>query len=225
MYDLVEWAAQQAWSDGNVGMVGISYFAMTQLEAAVEQPPHLKAVFPLAVTVDLYEGAMRNGLMSSSFITPFLAMIGMNATRTSGFWNSMPFDMLRRALSLPPVHRRFATLNGEAAMAGLKILLRLPHDPHPWDDLWRSISVEHPLRDDWWEERNLVPLLHRVTVPVYLGCDWDNVPLHLPSTFTAYFALTASPHVRMALPGEHGLAWPWESLHVEALAWYDQWLK
>ena len=53
MYDLVEWAAEQPWSDGNVGMVGISYFAMTQLEAAVEQPPHLKAIFPVAVTVDL----------------------------------------------------------------------------------------------------------------------------------------------------------------------------
>jgi predicted acyl esterase len=40
MYDLVEWAADQPWSDGNVGMIGISYFAMTQLEAAVGQPPH-----------------------------------------------------------------------------------------------------------------------------------------------------------------------------------------
>jgi X-Pro dipeptidyl-peptidase (S15 family) len=42
MHDLVEWAAAQPWSDGNVGMLGISYFAMTQLEAAVEQPPHLE---------------------------------------------------------------------------------------------------------------------------------------------------------------------------------------
>src|ERR1700709_2726194 len=25
--------------------------------------------------------------------------------------------------------------------------------------------------------------------------------------------------------GEHGLSWPWESLHVEALAWFDHWLK
>jgi len=25
--------------------------------------------------------------------------------------------------------------------------------------------------------------------------------------------------------GEYGLAWPWESLHIEALAWFDQWLK
>ena len=58
MYDLVEWAAAQPWCDGNVGMIGISYFAMTQLEAAVERPPHLKAIFPLAVTADLYEAAI-----------------------------------------------------------------------------------------------------------------------------------------------------------------------
>ena len=55
MHDLVEWAAAQPWCDGNVGMIGISYFAMTQLEAAVERPPHLKAIFPVAVTADLYE--------------------------------------------------------------------------------------------------------------------------------------------------------------------------
>ncbi|MGH3266077.1 MAG: CocE/NonD family hydrolase, partial [Trebonia sp.] len=54
VYDLVEWVAAQPWCDGNVGMIGISYFAMTQLEAAVERPPHLKAIFPLAVTADLY---------------------------------------------------------------------------------------------------------------------------------------------------------------------------
>ncbi len=33
MHDLVEWVAAQPWCDGNVGMIGISYFAMTQLEA------------------------------------------------------------------------------------------------------------------------------------------------------------------------------------------------
>ena len=25
--------------------------------------------------------------------------------------------------------------------------------------------------------------------------------------------------------GDYGLTWPWESLHVEALAWFDHWLK
>src|ERR1700716_3858585 len=69
MYDLVEWAAAQPWSDGNVGMVGISYFAGTQMEAAVERPPHLKAIMPIAATFDLYESATHHGLVSSSFLT------------------------------------------------------------------------------------------------------------------------------------------------------------
>jgi predicted acyl esterase len=85
--------------------------------------------------------------------------------------------------------------------------------------------VEHQARDDWWDDRNLLPLLDRVNVPVYLGCDWDNVPLHLPSTFKAYSALVNSPHVRVGMLGTYGLAWPWESLHIEALAWFDHWLK
>jgi putative CocE/NonD family hydrolase len=61
LFDLIEWAAAQPWCDGNVGMLGISYFAMTQLAAAVAQPPHLKAIFPLAVTDDPYDAAWHNG--------------------------------------------------------------------------------------------------------------------------------------------------------------------
>jgi uncharacterized protein len=38
----------QPWSDGGVGMIGIGYFAGTQMEAAVERPPHLKAIMPIA---------------------------------------------------------------------------------------------------------------------------------------------------------------------------------
>lgn len=225
MFDLVEWAAAQPWSDGNVGMIGISYFAMTQLEAAVEQPPHLKAIFPLAVTTDLYEAAMHHGLLNATFLTPFLSMVGMTAGHGSKVWRSKVVAAARHVLRTPALHKKFATFNGEAALGGLKLLLKLHHDPHPWDDLWRAAVVEHPVRDAWWDERDLQPLLHKVKVPVYLGCDWDNVPLHLPSTFRALSALTNSPHVRVTMLGKHGLSWPWESLHVEALAWFDHWLK
>ena len=225
MHDLVEWAAQQPWSDGNVGMIGISYFAMTQMEAAVERPPHLKAIMPLAGSFDLYDAATHHGLVSSSFVTPFLSMIGMTSGQTNTLWRSKLLEAVSHLLKTPAVHKKFATANGEAAMAGLKVLLKLHHDPHPWDDLWRAIVVEHPVRDAWWDDRNLLPLLHQVEVPAYLGCDWQNVPLHLPSTFPAYEALTNSKHVQVSMLGEHGLAWPWESLHVEALAWFDHWLK
>src|SRR5579863_2095752 len=185
MYDLVEWAAEQPWSDGNVGMVGISYFAMTQLEAAVERPPHLKAIMPIAGTFDLYESAMLNGLMSSSFVTTFLAMIGMTSGHTNKLWRSRLVNGIGDLLRTPRIHGKFATANGEAAMAGLRVLLKLHHDPHPWDDLWRAVAVEHPVRDEWWQERNLAPLLDRVQVPAYVGCDWANGPLHLPGSLRA----------------------------------------
>jgi uncharacterized protein len=225
MYDLVEWAAARPWSDGNVGMMGISYFAGTQMEAAVERPPHLKAIMPIAGTFDLYESGTHHGLASTSFITPFLSMIGMTSGHTNRLWRSKLLEAVRSLLLTPAIHRQFATINGEAAIAGLKILLKLHHDPHPWDDLWRSVVVEHPLRDAWWDDRNILPLLDRVEVPVYLGCDWQNVPLHLPHTFPAFAKLTNSKHVRVAMLGEYGLAWPWESLHIDALAWFDHWLK
>ena len=49
--------------------------------------------------------------------------------------------------------------------------------------------------------------------------------LHLPHTFKAYERLKNSKHIQVAMMGEHGLAWPWESLHIEAIAWFDHWLK
>lgn len=55
MHDLGEWVAQQPWCDGNVGMIGISYFAGTQMAAAVERPPHLKAIMPIQGTYDFYQ--------------------------------------------------------------------------------------------------------------------------------------------------------------------------
>ena len=82
-----------------------------------------------------------------------------------------------------------------------------------------------PVRDEWWDERDLTPLLDRIDIPVYLGCDWENVPLHLPSTFLAWKALADNPNVRMGMLDRYGLTWPWESLHTEALAWFDHWLK
>lgn len=225
MYDLVEWAAAQPWCDGTVGMIGISYFAMTQLEAAVERPPHLKAIFPVAATADLYEAATHHGLVSSSFITPFLSMVGLTAARSDGFWRSRPLDLARKVLQTPPLHRKFATMNGEASLTMMRQLLKLPHDPHPWDDLWLDVAVKHPTRDEWWDDRDLTPLLKNIDIPVYLGCDWENVPLHLPSTFIAWKALAHNPIVRMGLLDKYGMTWPWESLHTEALAWFDHWLK
>jgi uncharacterized protein len=152
-------------------------------------------------------------------------MLGLTATKSDRFYRSAPFAVARRILNLPPVHKKFATMNGESSNGILNLLMKLPHPPEPWDELWHDAVVKHPLRDAWWDDRDLTPLLETIDIPVYLGCDWENAPLHLPSTFSALPNLTKSPCVRVAMLGKYGMTWPWESLHIEALAWYDHWLK
>src|SRR2546425_13140235 len=66
-YDLVEWAAAQPWSNGNVGMVGVSYFAVIQYLVAAQQPPHLKAIFPYDGWGDTYRDTMYHGGIQSIF--------------------------------------------------------------------------------------------------------------------------------------------------------------
>ena len=45
-YDTIEWAAAQPWSNGDIGTFGLSYSGAVQWLAAVENPPHLKAMVP-----------------------------------------------------------------------------------------------------------------------------------------------------------------------------------
>jgi hypothetical protein len=49
---------------------------------------------------------------------------------------------VRELLLTPGIHKKFEAANGEAAIAGLRVLLKLHHAPHPWDDLRRAIAVE-----------------------------------------------------------------------------------
>ena len=224
LHDVVEWVAAQPWCDGNVGMLGISYFAMAQLAAATARPPHLKAVFPVAVTDDVYDVAWHHGLFSTGFISTWVAAVGALSQRTDAFWEGHRLNAVRRLLAIPAVHERMAHLNGEAIVTVLKDVIRT-HYPESFDELWQAVAVEHPTHDAFWDARDLRPGLADVDIPVYLGCDWENAPVHLPSTFTAWDALRHNPNVRMAMLPPGGLSWPWESLHEEALAWYDHWLR
>lgn len=51
-YDSIEWCATQPWSNGNIGMMGGSYLARIQWLAAVQNPPHLRAIAPSVTPSD-----------------------------------------------------------------------------------------------------------------------------------------------------------------------------
>jgi uncharacterized protein len=61
VYDLIEWAAAQPWSTGAVGMLGVSYLAISQWKAAALRPPHLRAIVPWEGFTDAYRDLFRPG--------------------------------------------------------------------------------------------------------------------------------------------------------------------
>ncbi len=70
-YDLIEWAGVQSWSNGNVGLSGVSYFAMSQWPVAAMNPPSLKAIMPAEGLTDLYRDAIRHGGIPHVFAEPW----------------------------------------------------------------------------------------------------------------------------------------------------------
>ena len=61
VHDLIEWAAAQPWSSGAVGLLGVSYLAISQWKAAALRPPSLKAICPWEGFTDAYRDLMRPG--------------------------------------------------------------------------------------------------------------------------------------------------------------------
>ncbi|MFM8241110.1 MAG: CocE/NonD family hydrolase [Actinomycetota bacterium] len=53
-HDLIEWAGTQTWSTGKVGLLGVSYLAISQYGAAATHPPHLAAICPWEGFSDVY---------------------------------------------------------------------------------------------------------------------------------------------------------------------------
>ena len=68
VYDTVEWAAAQPWSDGNVGLYGACALGYGAIQGAVEAPPHLKAVFAYMVASNYHGGwTYSNGAFELGF--------------------------------------------------------------------------------------------------------------------------------------------------------------
>jgi putative CocE/NonD family hydrolase len=73
-YDAIEWAGTQPWSNGNVGLWGMSYYAVNQHAVASLRPPHLKAMIAIGTDTDLYEEVMyTGGILNEEFFPGWFA--------------------------------------------------------------------------------------------------------------------------------------------------------
>lgn len=68
LYLCVEWAGTQPWSNGKVGINGISYYAMNQWNVGALRPPHLAALCIWEGSSDYYRELCRHGGILSDFL-------------------------------------------------------------------------------------------------------------------------------------------------------------
>ena len=93
-FDAIEWAGTRDWSNGHVGLNGVSYLAIAQWVAASGNPPHLKAIIPWEGQSDSYREVLYHGGIPETAFTDFWS----RKMRAGANGNPLP----------PPVVFRFA---------------------------------------------------------------------------------------------------------------------
>lgn len=90
-YDFIEWAAQQDWCDGDVGMFGNSGVAMTIWRIAAERPPHLACIAVWEGTGDMY----RESLAPGGIPAPYFNELSLNGVACRGYVEDMPNMLIK----------------------------------------------------------------------------------------------------------------------------------
>jgi hypothetical protein len=178
-YDTIEWAAAQPWSDGSVGTFGLSYPGAVQWLAAVESPPHLKAMAP-----------------AMTFSTPrnfFYSGGVFDMSWTAWIWNNIaPDERARRGLA---GSRTSAAAGAEWDRIRDSILRRLPlsaldefRDVAPYLFTWLS----HPAGERWWDWAELRGRYGRVGAAVLNLSGWHDEAYGPEGALTNFLGLLAA---------------------------------
>jgi uncharacterized protein len=72
-HDLIEWAGTQSWSNGRMGLSGVSYLTSSQWTIAATRPPHLAAINPWEGWSDTYREVARHGRIPETYFWPYRA--------------------------------------------------------------------------------------------------------------------------------------------------------
>ncbi len=214
-YDAIEWCAGQPWSDGNVGTFGGSYLGRIQWLAALEQPPHLRAMVVLVAPSDPFVETP-TGVPSPMHLC-WLHYVSGRVLQ--------PME----AVDWPRVywHLPLLTMDGETGRS-------IPR--------WRD-EVHHAGRQAFWEPLYYQDKFDHLAVPVLHISGWyDDEQIGTPLNYRGMRTQAATPEARAS---QRLLMGPWDhrvntasklgevdfgpqaliDLRGEELRWFDRWLK
>jgi hypothetical protein len=159
----IEWAGVQPWSNGKVGLSGISYYAVNQWRAAEYKPKHLAAICPWEGCVDWYRDAQYQGGIHSSFLGKFFPVQVkwvQHGVGSRGHVN--PHSGIQIA--------------GDEDLTDEELAM---NRAEPGEDL-----LEHPFDDDYFRDRSAN--LPEVSVPLLSAANWGGLGLHNRGNFTGF---------------------------------------
>lgn len=114
-HDAITWAGTQPWSNGHVGLTGVSYLAIAQWIAGADAPEHLKAIMPWEGQSDNFrEVLFHGGIPETAFTNFWLTRVRSKANKTS----LPPHRIMRFAGSRPMLMKR---VSARAAPSGISL--------------------------------------------------------------------------------------------------------
>jgi uncharacterized protein len=185
-YCSIEWAGQQPWSNGKVGLAGISYYAFTQWAVAALKPPHLAAIMPWEGYVDYYrDGSHHGGIFANTFTSawwPRQVLVNQHGNGDTSY-----FDRDTKKPSTGPALR--------------KDQLEANRTDYPAD------LLRHGLDDAWYRERT--PDLSRISIPVLSAGNWGGPGVHMRGNIEGFMNVSSKDKWLSMHVGTH-----WDSFYL-----------
>ncbi|MFW5970344.1 MAG: CocE/NonD family hydrolase [Halofilum sp. (in: g-proteobacteria)] len=195
---VISWLAQQSWSSGDVGMIGISWGGFNGLQIAAMQPPELKAVITCCSTDDRFGDDVHHmgGCLLGDNISWASVMFGYN--------------------SLPPD----PDLVGEQWR---DMWLERLHESGLWLETW----LRHQRRDEYWRHGSVCEDYGAIQCPVMAVSGWadgySNAVFRLLAGLQVPRKGLIGPwshkYPHLGVPG------PAIGFLQEQVRWWDHWLK
>jgi hypothetical protein len=219
-YEVIEWIARQPWCDGNVGMFGVSYFAISQLQVAALNPPHLKTIFAPFGYTDFYrDKCYHGGILSHAFLTGWANRI---FKKTADYRTNAKFSFwTRQKLGDSRVQEMIENALQDKEIRAVPTLVEALKSPEREANPIIVDVLLNRFDGEYWQERNVKH--EKIKVPAYLGACWGNYGLHLPGAFRTW-ENTKGPKKMVIGPPVY-LDRPLYQYQYESLRWFDHWLK